>query len=879
MLLERDDALAALRSAFERVRRTGRGGFVVVGGEAGVGKTSLVRHAISNLPGEPTVLWGACDSLSTARALGPLADIAAQTGGELAELLGSGASRDEAFAATLRLLTATSDPTVVVVEDAHWADEATVDLLTFLRRRIDTTRALVLMSYRDDALPPRHPLRAVLGDVHAGSETRLQLRPLSLKAVTTLAEGHDVDAAEAHRITGGNPFFVTELLAVGGTTAPPTVRDAVLARASRLPEPARQVLDAIAVVPTRAEMWLVDRLVDHPEQVRAVDDCVDQGVLRVEGDGVMFRHEIARLAVRDAVAPVRRRELHQRALAALAAPPSGTVDEARVAHHAFESGDADAVLAHAPRAAEHAARVGAHRQAAEHLDHAARYAGRLPVPEQIDLWYRLGMELMVLADLNGALAAYETALALCRSSGDRLREGEVLSRMAGTLTTMGRQRESRERVEQSVAVLEPLGDTPELAFAYTNRSAQHMLAREFAPAEEWGQKAIVLTERLGRRDLLCYVQVQSGVGVLMNGDDAGHDRILRGMEIARELDSHSTVALGYSQIGSGAGEVRRYDLAVPALETGLAYCEQLELAGQELYIRSWLARCYLEQGRWQEAGELCAAVLRSPLPVGIARMVAVTVLGRLRARRGDPGVWEALDESLELARENGHLQRLWPAAVARAEAAWLAGHLESELVVVEEAYALAAAVTYPLATGELRSWLARGGQRPTKPKPAAPPFQLALDGRLAEAAAAWQAIGCEWDAAVVLMGSDDPALVRSALDSFEALGSRPAARLAGNRLRELGARVPRGPNAATRGNPAGLTGREIEVVTLLGEGLRNAEIAERLVISVKTVGHHVTSLLGKLGVQSRHAAAAEARRLGIVPEVGSAPHKDGERSR
>lgn len=868
MLLEREGAFAVLRSACERVRRSGRGGFVVIGGEAGVGKTTLVRHAVEELAGECVVLWGACDSLSTARALGPLADIAAESGGELADLLGSGASRNAVFAATLRLLSSLPGPTIVVIEDAHWADEATVDLLTFLRRRVDTTRALVLMTYRDDELSPRHPLRFVLGDASAGSETRVQLYPLSLAAVTTLAEGKEVDATEAHRITGGNPFFVTELLAVGGVTTPSTVRDAVLARASRLPKPAREVLDAIAIVPARAEMWLVDRLLDDPSQLWALDDCVDHGVLRVDGDGVAFRHELARLAVRDAVPPVRRRELHQRALAALAAPPSGTVDEARVAHHAFESGDADAVLVHAPRAAEQAVRVGAHRQAAEHLDHAVRYAGRASVTEQINLWHRLGVERIVVAELEAAVAAFQTALALCRSTGDRIREGEVLSRMAGAFTMMGRQRDAVPAVEQSIAVLEPLGDTPELAFAYTNRSGQHMLAREFPAAEEWGQRAIALAERLGRNDMLCQVLIQSGIGVLMSGDDAGHARVLRGMEIARAEGMHSTVALGYSQIGSGGGEVRRYDLAVPALEAGLAYCREHELTGQAFYIRAWLGRCHFEQGRWQQAAELCTEVLRTPLPVGIARMVAVTVLGRLRGRRDDPGVWEALDESLELARENGHLQRLWPTAVARAEAAWLAGKLDSELPVLEEAYQLAASVEYPWAIGELACWLDRAGHLPADPTPAAAPFQLALEGRLAEAAAAWEAIGCSFDAAVVLLWSDDPALVRSALDTVEALGSRPAARLAGNRLRELGARVPRGPNAATRGNPAGLTGREIDVVALLADGLRNAEIAERLVISAKTVDHHVTSLLSKLEVTSRQAAATKARTLGLLPDPG-----------
>jgi len=865
VLLERDDVLGAVRAAFEHMRQTGRGRFVIVAGEAGVGKTSLLRHAAEEVADKATVLWGRCDSLSTPRALGPLLDIAAQMGGELADVLASDAPREVVFGAALRMLSATPRPAVVIIEDAHWADEATVDLLTFLRRRIDATQALVAMTYRDDEIPASHPLRFVLGDTRVGADTRVHLRPLSLAAVTELAGEHDVDAAEVHRITGGNPFFVTELLAVGGTRPPPTVRDAVLARAAKLSAPARAVLDAIAIVPNRVEMWLLDRLVDNPMHVQAVDECVASGVLRGDGDGVTFRHELARLAVRDAVTPVRRRELHRRALAALTAPPTGSVDEARVAHHAFEAGDAEAVLNHAPRAADYAARVGAHREAAEHLQHAARYAGRLPVTDQIDLWRRLGLERVTLGQLDESLAAFEDGLALCRSAGERAREGELMSRMGSALMMIGRQKESTAMVEQALEVLEPLGTTPELAYATLNRSAQHMLAREFADAERWGQRAIAMTERLGRRDLLCQALIQSGIGVLMSGDESGHARILKGIEIAREERMDGAVALGYSQIGSGGGEIRRYDLAFPALETCVEYAAERELAGQRLYATSWLARCYLEQGRWDEAGNLCAELLRDARLVGISRMVAITVVGRLRARRGDPGVWEMLDESLVLARQTGHLQRLWPAAVVRAEAAWLAGHLESEIPLLEETFRLATGVAYSWAVGELGYWLARAGRRPPSVEPAAEPFRLALDGNLVAAAELWRALGCEFEAALVLVDSDDEGDLRSALASFEELGSRPAARLAANRLRALGARVPRGPNAATLRNPAGLTGREMEVVALLAEGLRNAEIAQRLVISSKTVDHHVSSLLAKLGVTTRHAAVTAARRLGLVP--------------
>lgn len=879
MLLERDDALEALRATFDHVRTTGQGRFVVVGGEAGVGKTSLMRHLAGEWTDTATVLWGACDSLSTPRVFGPLSDIAAQVGGELAEVLTTGAAREAVFRVTLQALTAAKRPTVVIIEDAHWADEATSDLLIFLRRRVETTSAMIVVTFRDGEVPADRPLRLVLDDSRVEAELRVQLRPLSLVAVATMAQGRDVDPVSVHRITGGNPFFVSEVLATEETAVPRTVRDAVLARASALPMTARSVLDTISIVPGRVEMWLLDRLADGPDQLRAVDECVTRGMLRSEGDGLAFCHELARLAVRDAVTPVRRRELHRRAVEALADPSTGTVDPSRVAHHAFEAGDADAVVLHAPRAAAQAARVGSHREAAMHLEHAVRYAGRLPTADQVELWRRLGIERATLAEFEQAVAAYDTAADLCRSSDDVLREAELLARLSAVHLMTGHQVRALALTERAVAMLEPLGETPELAFAIMSRSAQHMLARELADAEVWGQRAIEMAQRLDVRDTLCRALVQSGVALLMAGDDAGHVRILRGMEIAREEGLNDVVGLGYSQIGSGGGEVRRYDIALPALEAGLAYSLDHELDSQGLYVRSWLARCYLEQGRLREASDHCGALLRDPRLAGISRTVTVTVAGRLRARRGDPGVWEALDEGLALARENGHLQRLWPAAVARAEAAWLAGHLESEVTLLEDTYRLAGSVAYPWAVGELGDWLARAGHRPASIEPAAEPFRWVLDGQRARAAAWWQSIGCQFEAGVALVDSDDVRDVSAALSIFDALESPTAARLAANRLRQLGARVPRGPNAATRRTPAGLTSRELEVVALLAEGMRNAEIAERLVISTKTVDHHVSSLLTKLGARSRQAAAATASRLGLVGDLGVAPLKDGEVSR
>ena len=259
-LLEREREQVMLNDWFDAVRQESRGRLALVGSEAGGGKTALLRRLCDERRGSVRILWGACDALFTPRPLGPLLDIAQLTAGELQSVVQSGAMPYDVTDALMRELNEHA-PTVIVIEDVHWADEATLDVLRLLGRRIESIPALVLVSYRDDELEHAHPLRLVLGELATGRAIgRLKLAPLSEAAVARMAEPYAVDAAELYRRTAGNPFFVTEVLAAGEAAIPATVRDAVLARVARLDSAPRSLLEAVAVVPPQAELWLVEIL-------------------------------------------------------------------------------------------------------------------------------------------------------------------------------------------------------------------------------------------------------------------------------------------------------------------------------------------------------------------------------------------------------------------------------------------------------------------------------------------------------------------------------------------------------------------------------------------------------------------------------------------
>jgi DNA-binding CsgD family transcriptional regulator/tetratricopeptide (TPR) repeat protein len=867
MLLEREASLAKLDGCLSAATRA-NGRLVLVAGEAGVGKTSLLKSFADRHREETRLWWGNCDDLSTPGPLGPVHDIARQAGGELATLLAGGHQAHEIFAGVLRALI--SPPTILMVcEDVQWADQATLDLLVFLGRRVEHTNSVVLVTYRDDEVTPEHPLRVVLGRLAAlPAVTRISLQRLSERATATLVSRHGLDPGHAYRVTGGNPFFLTELLAAPAGTVPQTVRDAVLLRVSQLSARARVVLNAVSVIPDGAELSLVAAITGDPDRA-PVAECEQVGILRIAGRTVSFQHELARQAVEQAVPASLAPDLHTAVLAHLAAQPEP--DPARLAYHAERAHDWPAVLRHAPAAAARASRLGAHREALAHYRLAADHAADLPPAQRAELLEAFAEECSPTGRIQEAIDALNEAAALREELGEVDGYAKARARQAQYLYITGRDTEAGELADKAIARVQGARPSPALAAAYAHAAYLGMLREDAARTLELGVRAEELAEQFEDDRLLSVALLAIGNVLWRQDPDRAEAILVRAVEAAHRSNRVAGITSALGETGVGALEARRYQCADLRLAEAVEWAVRHDLDASRDYFRAAHALSHFDQGRWPAAAELAAQLTGADGTLPPARVTARMVQARLAVRRGESDQATPLNEVWEAATGNGAWSWLWRAAAARAEAAWFAGQAAAIPALVGEAFGQAIGGANPWAVGELGFWLWRAGSLSGPPDGAAEPYVLHMSDEASAAARAWDRLGCPYEAAIARGDSDEPELLRSALEVLYQLGARPAANRLVHRMRRLGiTKFPRRPHRSTGANPAGLTDRELEVAALLAREQSNADIAASLHISPRTAGHHVAAIMSKLEVPTRRDAARVMRQLdsdGTIPSA------------
>jgi DNA-binding CsgD family transcriptional regulator/tetratricopeptide (TPR) repeat protein len=874
VLLEREEPLALLERALARARE-GHGHTFLIGGEAGIGKTSLLEYFAAERAANARVLWGACEALATPRPLGPLVDMAEEMQGSLLDALRSNRPPHELFQGFLNAVRSHDGPTVVVVEDAHWADDASAEFLKFVARRIARYPALLAVTYRDDEVSPRHPIMRAIGDVPADHLTQVRLRRLSPSGVERLAKEHRRSIPNLYALSEGNPFLATELVRSEEPALSATLRGAVLARLERLGSAAREVAELVSVVPDRMERRLLDRAAI--QDLRAVQECVDLGLLLLDPDQVRYRHELSRQVVEGSLAEPRRRELNARMLALLADESADAKTLSRLVHYADAARDAASVLRHAPLAADQAAKRGAHRQAVAFYRTAIRYADHLAPRERATLLDRLAVEAFSGDLQDEALDANERAFALWREAGDTFAQGRNrrLRFEFGEYANYGERAAFAQVLESAVGLLEPHGRSTDLAMAYVDWAFVLSLRGRHDDAQAAEDKAVAMAEALADPYALSHVLLlaerrrNSFIGV------PDLERTRRALDLASQSGDEALAAQAWALYATFARSAGDLGALGRALAEGLRFVEERDFDWQRMILlaqQSWDA---LLRGNWDAVPGIAAEVLAKPQLPGLADYFANTSVALVRCRRGEPDGIARLERACAVS----DARLTAPAALVNtrstlAEAYWLAGERDVALGHARQAFERAREMAStarhfgvePIWSRGARIsgwwlWREAGAEMPLD---AEGPIGLQLRGDWRAAAGIWHEMGFPYHRAMALIDGDEPAR-REAFAILEKLGAAATIERCREMLAERGVRgIPRGPRAATRANPLGLTEREVEVLLLLERGLANPEISRRLHRSVKTVGHHVSAILAKLGASSRQEAAHIARSKGLL---------------
>jgi DNA-binding CsgD family transcriptional regulator len=863
-LVERDEFLNILQSQFQNISEKEEGHCVFISGEAGIGKTSLLKAFYRELKTRCNIYQGTCDALFTPRPMAPLYDIILQLGSDLPENNIDNPSRTGFFTKIFHELNNQKEKCIVVFEDIHWADEATLDFIKFMARRIAQLRCLFILTYREDEINEQHHLRNILGQLNPDSFTRMQLLPLSKEAVDKMAEETGHDAENVYSISGGNPFYVNEILASYSPGVPDNIKDSILAVYNRQEEGTKNAWQLFSVIPEGLE---INRFaIIKSSWDKALDHCFALKIIIIKGDRIIFKHELYRRTIEGSLSPFKRVELNKKLLDLLLNSFEEGGEIERIVHYAKNANENKLVLKYAPLAAKQAALLGAHIQASKLYFTAIEYFDGSDIDQLVQLYEAYAYECQLTNQVKNAIIYQGKALKIWEERNEIDQIGNSLRFLSKLWWLDGNRDKAEKYGEEAIKTLQAQPSSRAKAMAFSNMSQLKMFSEEADESIQYGTMAIEMAKEIKDDEILCHAlnNVGSSLWKSRASEEAGKKMLMESLDIGLKNSFHEHAARAYSNIIHHSIEFKEYDLATQFLEDGINYCEERSLdsfKNYQLYLRS---KILMETGDWNQAVSIAKDLFESPTQMGTVKIGSLVVLATIKIRRGEADALAYLQEAKSLAFVSKEPHRFIPVVIACLEYEWLTTTRVLGEEEIKQCVDLVQKINNIFLNCEFAYWLFKTRAQNVAIENLCEPYIFLNQRKAGKAADFWEEKGCPYDKALALSeGNENDKKI--AVSIFQQLGATAVCDKLKSEMRAAGIKkIPRGLRESTKANPAGLTNRELDVLQLLQKAAHNKEIAGTLFISSKTVDHHISSILFKLDVNSRSKAVTEAVRLGIL---------------
>lgn len=860
-LTERFEFMATLKALFNNAT-AGEGHSVFINGEAGIGKTSLVKAFCKLYKNNYNIYQGVCDALFSPRPLAPLYDVVSQVTNGMWTEADMPEDRALLFTKFFHQLTTIQHPFIIVFEDIHWADEATLDFIRFFARRITQTNCLFLLTCRIDEIPARHPLKYLPGQLPPDTFTRLQLTPFSKKAVETMAAEKGYKGEDVYSISGGNPFYVNEILASYSPGIPDNIKDSILSVYSRQAEQTKKIWQIISVMPAGIETNYLARI--EPLYADAIENSLDAGILILKGDIACFKHELYRRTIEAAISPLNRLTINRQILNILLEDFENSRQTQRIIHHAKNANAFDVVIQYAPIAAKQAATAGAHIEAARlYLTTIEYYKGRdANLPKQ--LYEAYAYECYLTNQVGEAIVYTINALNLWKLENNIEKTGNSLRFLSRISWFNGNRQNAEQYGQQAIEVLDSQPSSKAKAMAYSNMSQLKMLSSEAAECIYWGEKAIAIGAELNDEEVLAHAYNNVGTQIALTDEQKGLHLLTESLAIALKNNYQEHAARAYTNLGDNCLVTKNYAGAKKYLDEGIKYCDELDLGSWSSYMLACKARLLIETGQWDEAVSIANSLMANGRQPPIIKTGVLTVVTTVEMRRGKNVSLAGLQEAREIAFKTTELQRMIVALAPLLEYEWLTCNNVINDSDIETVVDLIPQKGNLYQNSQFTFWVYKARRKKLGFPNIFEGYEVDSTAKALKAAALWQKKGNYYQQALCLFEGDTEDK-KKAITLMQTTGAVAAVEKMKGDMRAAGIKsIPRGIRQATQANPGQLTERELGVLQLLHKGMQNKEIAATLFISIKTVDHHISNILFKLDAATRAKAVQQAIRMNIL---------------